>query len=461
MGEATKLTEAIRMIWRDAALVMVKMMREEVAETGSKGVEEWADEVEAFATGLIPPFDGKAIREGTGWTDEKVLGVLIDSGRVRTSLLQGMAAKYPGARDALTMPGKRTIWKDEFIEEQERNDKRPGFPVAPDYRAFQAYTLLMSITGEESRQQSRPKMDEYQEWGIEERTAIELALSEYEARLKDLSPDPRQRFIDRLCHKIEGAEGDAGKLRIVANMQKQIPALFEPASSAFMAIWERFFRPIEALPEAEYLKLTFEAYAERKKAYVAGLGEDDRQLLETEPAERSRKSWENLTGYLDDHKLYMYLPILIEAVSGRFERTGDGGDVLRRLEALQAKEQAADGAPDRQFIGWSGTPGQLERLADELQKEKFVASTEAFTVQFMDTGATVEEPCKWLNTDRSLGYLIDRLIHKEAIPKETNTTKTAIKHFLRKDGSKISDSLDQNRSNQKNQAKKQGLRYYR
>lgn len=161
MGESTKLTEAIRMIWRDAALVIVKMMREEVAETGSEGVEARASEVEAFANGLFPPFDGKAIREGTGWTDEKVLGVLIDSGSIKTSLLQGMVAKYPGAREALLGQGKRTIWTEEFIDEQERNAKRPGFSVAPDYRVFQAYMLLMSILqtciiGEESLQSEKP-----------------------------------------------------------------------------------------------------------------------------------------------------------------------------------------------------------------------------------------------------------------------------------------------------------------
>jgi len=130
------------------------------------------------------------------------------------------------------------------------------------------------------------------------------------------------------------------------------------------------------------------------------------------------------------------------------------GDSVPGEPAKQAAETAAgDGAADRQFIGWRGTPEQLERLAVELQEEKFAASAEAFAGQFKDKEGTAGEPCKWLHTDRSLGYLIDRLIHKEAIPKETNITKTAIKHFLKKDGSKISDSLEQNRSNQKNQAR--------
>jgi hypothetical protein len=89
-----------------------------------------------------------------------------------------------------------------------------------------------------------------------------------------------------------------------------------------------------------------------------------------------------------------------------------GGAFLQgdKPEPEQAAEPAAgDGAADRQFIGWRGTPEQLEELAGELQKETFVASAEAFAGQFKDAGGAVDGPCRWLESNGLLVFLFDKL----------------------------------------------------
>ena len=127
-------------------------------------------------------------------------------------------------------------------------------------------------------------------------------------------------------------------------------------------------------------------------------------------------------------------------------------ELLGRLSvepSRQTAEPATGGAADRQFIGWRGTPEQLEGLAKELQEEKFIADAESFKGQFRDTGATVEEPCRWLSTDRSLVHLLEKLLSKKVIPIEANIPKTAIAHFCKKDGEKYGQSLVKNISNHK------------
>jgi hypothetical protein len=127
-------------------------------------------------------------------------------------------------------------------------------------------------------------------------------------------------------------------------------------------------------------------------------------------------------------------------------------------EEQAGEPPAGDGAAEHQFIGWRGTPEQLEQLAAELQQEKFVASAETFAAQFRDTGAA-EEPCRWLKTDRSLVHLLEKLLGREvkAIPGETNIVNAAIKHFRRKDGKEYGGSLKQNRSNAKDSTNKRGF----
>ncbi|MBL6957128.1 MAG: hypothetical protein ISR54_10010 [Chlorobium phaeobacteroides] len=145
MGEKMRLTESVRMVWRDAALFIAQAMREEVAETGSKRVEERADEVEAFAEGLIPPFDGKVIREGTGWTDERILSVLRDSGRVQTSLLQGLMARADSE--------KWDKWeKSESLEAEEQRRMSKGRIKPPDQQfiMYKATNLLRDLLDNEA-----------------------------------------------------------------------------------------------------------------------------------------------------------------------------------------------------------------------------------------------------------------------------------------------------------------------
>jgi len=136
MGERIVLTDAIRWIWRDAAGTVVQMMRDEVAETGRRDVEEWAGEVEAFAVGLVPQTIGGAV-----WPEGEVLSALNGSSRLRTAILQGMAAAYPGVREEALGGG---AWTRGFIEEQEWRLDRNLKPN-DEYFVFEAYQLLMSV----------------------------------------------------------------------------------------------------------------------------------------------------------------------------------------------------------------------------------------------------------------------------------------------------------------------------
>lgn len=131
-------------------------------------------------------------------------------------------------------------------------------------------------------------------------------------------------------------------------------------------------------------------------------------------------------------------------------------------DGVSREDQAAcptAGEPQvRQFIGWRGTPEQLEALAEELQQEKFVADAEAFAAQFKDAKDKVGVPCRWLQTARSLVHLLEKLLSKKVIPGEANIVKEAIGHFLKKDGRKLPDSLKQNRSNAKDSTNSRGFK---
>lgn len=147
--------------------------------------------------------------------------------------------------------------------------------------------------------------------------------------------------------------------------------------------------------------------------------------------------------------------------------------VLQKLQAMISEQMTADapkadqagkpaegdGTADRQFIGWRGTPEQLEQLADELQKERFIADAETFKGQFKDAWSVVEGPCRWLKTDRSLIHLLEMLLGREvkAIPGETNIVNAALKHFRREDGKEYGGSLKQNRSNAKDSRNNRGF----
>lgn len=174
---------------------------------------------------------------------------------------------------------------------------------------------------------------------------------------------------------------------------------------------------------------------------------------------------------LDNEPIYqIWTPEYIKKHS-EFAFYGLGGNetacvksYLIKIEALKwinriIGEQAGKPAAGRELIGWRGTPEQLEQLADELQKEKFVASAEAFAGQFKDKEDTAGEPCQWLKTDRSLIHLLEKLLAREvkAIPGETNIVNAALKHFRRKDGKEYSDSLNQNRSNAKDSTNNRGF----
>jgi hypothetical protein len=147
MGETVKLTETIRMIWRDAAMFIAQAMREEVAESGNKSVEEWALEVETFADGLIPLFDGWALRDGWNWKDEKVLSTLKASGRLQTAILQGMGALNPAVRAEFVARGDGSKWTRAFIEEQQWR-KAAGLAISQEYVIYEAFRLFMSTVAE-------------------------------------------------------------------------------------------------------------------------------------------------------------------------------------------------------------------------------------------------------------------------------------------------------------------------
>jgi hypothetical protein len=119
--------------------------------------------------------------------------------------------------------------------------------------------------------------------------------------------------------------------------------------------------------------------------------------------------------------------------------------------------RAGESAAECQFIGWVGETEQLKQLADELQKEKFIPDVEAFKCQFKDAESITEGPCQWLKTDRSLAHLLEKLLNKRMIPGETNIVKEAKAHFLKKNGSKFSNSLTQNRTYAKGDTKSRGF----
>ncbi|NTV68035.1 MAG: hypothetical protein HGB06_10235 [Chlorobaculum sp.] len=147
MGETVKLNDAIRMIWRDAARFIAQAMREEVSESGNKNVEEWALEVETLADGLIPLFDGRALRDGWSWTDEKVLSTLKASGRLQTAILQGMGALNPAVRAEFVARGDGSKWTRAFIEEQQWR-KAEGLAISQEYVIYEAFRLFMSTVAE-------------------------------------------------------------------------------------------------------------------------------------------------------------------------------------------------------------------------------------------------------------------------------------------------------------------------
>lgn len=190
---------------------------------------------------------------------------------------------------------------------------------------------------------------------------------------------------------------------------------------------------------------------------------------------------EDLLTLSETEALQKYKAMAREILGQRLESFGDRGELIVRLKQMAdgsemwywaldflsgtviMVEKWGDGARDGQrgqkveFIGWCGTTEQLERLADELQKEKFVASAEAFKCQFKNAGSAVEGSCKWLRTDRSLLHLLEKLLSKRVIPREANIVKEAIAHFCNKDGNRYADSLSQNRSNARDSKNKRGF----
>ena len=124
-------------------------------------------------------------------------------------------------------------------------------------------------------------------------------------------------------------------------------------------------------------------------------------------------------------------------------------DLIQKILVFQELLKRISSKPAKQFIGWLGTSEQLKRLADELQKEKFITNAEAFAFQFKDTESAIDEPCRWLKTDISLAHLLEELRSKRVIPRETSIPKTAIAHFCKKEGEEYGQSLVKNISNHK------------
>jgi len=259
--------------------------------------------------------------------------------------------------------------------------------------------------------------------------------------LDDLEQEKRPEFINRKkSGVILHAESDAEYW--LADRQRKLGRyIFDNLSDASLSLLARAV--LDELILARYDQLT-----ERDKE-LARDAEETNMLFRSRKrvivmAERILSSeGHNLTGP-DVEVLQNAISLEIESARRRFE-----------VEQDTETEEPTTG---QEFIGWRGTPEQLEQLADELQKEKFVASAEAFAGQFKDAGGAVDGPCRWLKTDRSLVHLLEKLLNKRMIPGEANIVKEAIAHFLKENGSKFSDSLSKNRSNAKGSTNSRGFK---
>ncbi|MBN1279722.1 MAG: hypothetical protein JW989_08140 [Chlorobiaceae bacterium] len=140
--------------------------------------------------------------------------------------------------------------------------------------------------------------------------------------------------------------------------------------------------------------------------------------------------------------------------------------VLQKLQAMiservgqddpaeQAGEPAAGELQARKFIGWMGTAEQLDRLTAELQKERFIASAEAFEGQFDKARRVVEEPCEWRDEITLLAYLFEILKENGLVKKKSASDRLIGSRFFNGDYSadgnpETFSNLRQARSNYK------------
>lgn len=104
----------------------------------------------------------------------------------------------------------------------------------------------------------------------------------------------------------------------------------------------------------------------------------------------------------------------------------------RRFEVEQDTE-TEEPTTGQEFIGWCGTPEQLAQLAVELQKEKVIASAEAFEGQFNKARRVVEEPCEWRDDITLLAYLFEILKENGLVKKKSTSDRLIGSRFFNGD----------------------------
>lgn len=119
--------------------------------------------------------------------------------------------------------------------------------------------------------------------------------------------------------------------------------------------------------------------------------------------------------------------IILQEIESRLHnvlQNGGKNGEMRKDEDLTQKQQ------EYALIIWRGTPRQLTILADELQKEKFVASAEAFAGQFDKSERAAAKPCAWQTDITLLAYLFEVLKEHDLIFKKRTTDNLVESHFF-------------------------------
>lgn len=129
--------------------------------------------------------------------------------------------------------------------------------------------------------------------------------------------------------------------------------------------------------------------------------------------------------------------------------------LLKDAQADKADDNQGQQPKEPELIKWRSSQEKLEQLAGELKAEGFIDDPGLFAGQFQCAGIqAAKERCQWEHSDRSLGYLLNKLQHNKLIQQDYNRTQTVKAHFLKKNGAFFSDSFSQNMNNQSAHNKK-------